>query len=223
MTYVGRRLTRNVWVESTDGRFYCPTMQAKERNKDDAHAAVELDPIVTGLDGCKCARGYIPSLAFLQKDVGLMMTIKDNDVKVDDKPRIVSWGSSKHDNCIRSIKSVEETLKGAVTLDNGMTFPNWACKKPVLFEEYKSKFGTIQDKAGQTRLRSGQSTEFRIRPPEARVIHINISKFMTQQNVTTTLELYEGHSILSSTPLEKWSNQNLPRTTSIQYFLELSH
>ena len=92
---------------------------------------------------------------------------------------------------------------------------NWGCKDPDPFKEYTNQSDTISDKAGAARLRKGQSTEFHIRPHRARVIHIDISQFTAPENETTTLELYEGHDILNSTPKEKWSDKNRPEQGEI--------
>ena len=194
-------------------------MQGRKHNKQGLTSTVELDPTVTGLINCECKRGYIPSLSFSTADVGLMMAFEGNIVKVNGKLRSVSWGNAKHSSSPSKIKTVVESLKGRVTLENGKTFHNWHCKDPVLYQEYKTYSGMIIDKAGEARLRKGQSTEFRIQPLEARVIRINISKFKTPENEITTLELYEGHGILLSTPLEKFSHQKGPEKDEYTVFL----
>ena len=185
---------------------------------------VELDPVTTSFTGCECKRGYIPSLSFSIADVGLMLAIEGNKVEVDGRPRSVSWGEAEHSNCTGQIATVDESVNGKITLTNGKAFQNPRdlaqgplCKSPEPFTLLNHNSGVIQDKAGEARLRKGQSTEFQIRPPEARIIRINILKFKTLQNAATTLELYEGLGVLSR-PLEKWSHQKRPEKNEYTVF-----
>lgn len=94
------------------------------------------------------------------------------------------------------------------------------CDKPKSPVKVKGDSGTIQDKSGTARLRKGQETEFRIDPgSSARVIHIDVAKFETPKNETTTLELYEGYGTLSKRLLVKWSNQNRPEKSTYTVYL----
>ena len=67
--------------------------------------------------------------AFSSADVGKRVDISGSMVHVDDKPRLVYWGSLKHSDVSGTIDSVVSSVKGEVRLRDGAgAFPN---PKPV--------------------------------------------------------------------------------------------
>ena len=68
----------------------------------------------------------LTNLPFTEADVDKAVTIRGDDVMIDNKPRTVKWGDAKHNDCSGIIKTVEEKLWGKVTLDNGNEFENGA-------------------------------------------------------------------------------------------------
>ena len=62
--------------------------------------------------------------AFVKADVGKEVTIEGDAVKIGSMRRDIRWGVAKHHDCMGTIKSVEETYKGKVKLEDGQEFEN---------------------------------------------------------------------------------------------------
>ena len=62
--------------------------------------------------------------AFAKSDVGKEVTIEGDAVNIGSMRRDVRWGVAKHHDCTGTIKSVEETFKGKVKLEDGQEFEN---------------------------------------------------------------------------------------------------
>ena len=72
------------------------------------------------------ASGSTHGSAFTNADIGKTVSIKGDDVKIDDVSRSIAWGDAKHHDCTGTIKSVEEKPKGKVQLTDKQEFENGA-------------------------------------------------------------------------------------------------
>ena len=61
---------------------------------------------------------------FTRSDEGKMVAIMNGAVSVGGIDRRVDWGESKYSDCNGKIKSVETSVKGKVTLEDGLVFEN---------------------------------------------------------------------------------------------------
>ena len=64
------------------------------------------------------------SAAFSKDDIGKVVSIRGDKVKVDGRERLVLWDYTEHHDCEGKILSVEEKLKGAIQVENGIVFEN---------------------------------------------------------------------------------------------------
>ena len=96
---------------------------------------------------------------FTNGDVGKTVEIKRGAVTVDGIKQRVDWGESKHPDCNGKIKSVEASVKGHVTLEDGSVFENCAILSVDELSTSALVYGWIKDAASPaaTGSRTGRS------------------------------------------------------------------
>ena len=62
--------------------------------------------------------------AFSTADIGKMVTIQGDQIKVNDRMRFVDWSQAAHSNCSGKIETVEDKVLGLVRLESGDEFQN---------------------------------------------------------------------------------------------------
>ena len=189
----------------------CPTFRGHK-------SVVELDRKVTGFAGCECKMFYIERRENNQcaAECNKNFPVVSREIKkctVSCRENYWRNPSDAHP-CAASCKILRK--RACCMSSCGRMY----CDEPQSPVKFNQSDGTIQDKTATARLRKGQETEFRIDPTcQARMISISISKFVTPKNETTMLDLYEGHDILSNTPMRKWSQEKRPSGSKINVFV----
>ena len=80
--------------------------------------------------------------ALSSMDVGKTVEVENGELRVDGSVRGVVWADGEQQDCAGRIVSVEDTLKGAVVLDSGVSFDNPATT--VMGRYFGDELGSIK-------------------------------------------------------------------------------